>query len=206
MPRTDARAAMIDAAERIVGERGLDALTLRDVQIESGQANKSAAQYHFGSRRGLLEAVIEERMRPVDEHRRRMLDDLDRRGRPATRRELVEALVRPLADATVRRRGSHYARFAAQAIYAPELFEVIDKHLRAESFRATWQRLAAASALPRSVTEHRLGNVMLLCLAALAAREAQRRSRAETDLIVTDLIDTCVAILDAPSTIATEGA
>ena len=40
---------MITTAERIVAERGLTAMSLRVVQRESGQRNKSAAQYHFGS-------------------------------------------------------------------------------------------------------------------------------------------------------------
>ncbi len=36
------------AAERIVAERGMPALTLKDVQLAANQANKSAAKYHFG--------------------------------------------------------------------------------------------------------------------------------------------------------------
>ena len=57
-----AREQMIDAAERLASERGLGAMSLRDVMAEAGQRNKSAAQYHFGSREGLVEAVIEARM------------------------------------------------------------------------------------------------------------------------------------------------
>ena len=47
---------MIDAGERLAAERGIAAMSLREVQAAAGQRNKSAAQYHFGSRTGLIEA------------------------------------------------------------------------------------------------------------------------------------------------------
>src|SRR5262245_54265440 len=90
-----ARAQMIDAAERIAAERGLAAMSLREVQAAAGQRNKSAAQYHFGSKEGLVEAIATERMGAVGVRRRQMLDAL---GPSPTRRELVEALVAPLAE------------------------------------------------------------------------------------------------------------
>ncbi|MCU1639860.1 MAG: taurine dioxygenase [Nocardia sp.] len=48
---------MIDAAERLIAERGLAAVTLQDVQNAAGQSNRSAAKYHFGSRDGLLDEL-----------------------------------------------------------------------------------------------------------------------------------------------------
>lgn len=194
MSRMDARSAMIDAAERIVAERGLAALTLRAVQTESGQANKSAAQYHFGSRQGLLEAVIENRMRSVDDARRVLLDSLTM----PTSRDLVEALVQPFADATLRRDGSCYARFLAQAIFAPELGHLIDEHLRGDSFRTVWNRLVEISPLPRNITLLRMSSVMTLMLSALAAHEGRGVPRRTVDVIVTDLVDSCLALLDGP--------
>ena len=112
---------MIDAAERLVAERGLAALTLRDVQTEAGQANKSAAQYHFGSREGLLAAVVESRMRPAGERRRELLDTIDLDANPPTMRALVEALVLPLAEQTIYREGTLYARFLVQSIFDPAM-------------------------------------------------------------------------------------
>ena len=106
---------MIDAAERLVAERGLAALTLRDVQTEAGQANKSAAQYHFGSREGLLAAVVESRMRPAGERRRELLDTIDLDANPPTMRALVEALVLPLAEQTHLPRG-HVVRAVPGAV------------------------------------------------------------------------------------------
>jgi AcrR family transcriptional regulator len=54
-----ARTAMVDAAERLMAERGIAAVSLREVQDAAEQRNKSAAHYHFGSREGLIRAIIE---------------------------------------------------------------------------------------------------------------------------------------------------
>ena len=57
-PRTvRAREAMIRAAERLFSERGIEAVSLREVGAVAGQRNNSAAQYHFGTREGLVDAV-----------------------------------------------------------------------------------------------------------------------------------------------------
>ena len=71
---------MIDAAERLIAERGLGALSLREVATTAGQRNHSAVQYHFGSRAGLVEAVFDTRMTPIDARRAEMLVGLERSG------------------------------------------------------------------------------------------------------------------------------
>ena len=68
---------MIDAAERIVAERGFSAMTVRAVQESAGQANKSAVQYHFGDRDGLIRAVLQRRMAVPNQQRTSMLLSLD---------------------------------------------------------------------------------------------------------------------------------
>src|SRR3546814_12416611 len=83
---------MIEAAERLAAEQGLAAMSLREVQAAAGQRNKSAAQYHFGSPAGLVEAAIANRMGPINEARLAMLDDLDACIEPTPLRDLVAVL------------------------------------------------------------------------------------------------------------------
>src|ERR1700722_6912858 len=95
---SDAREAMIRAAERLFAERGIPAVSLREVAAEAGQRNNSAVTYHFGSREGLVDAIFRFRMARIDERRRAMLTALDATGRRDDPRALIEALVFPLSE------------------------------------------------------------------------------------------------------------
>ena len=188
---------MIDAAERLVVERGLPALTLKDVQLAANQANKSAAKYHFGSREGLIEALIEARMAPVNARRQEMLDSLERTGAGLTVRQAVTALVLPLAAETLGRPGSYYARFLVQAVIDPALADLVQKHLMAESYRRVHRYLLDLCPAPAEIAGWRTNNTIMFNMTALATREGTERAAAETRAIVSDLIGTLVAMLEA---------
>jgi AcrR family transcriptional regulator len=50
---------MILAAEQPFAENGVDGVSLREIAVAAGQRNNSAAQYHFGTKQGLVEAVFD---------------------------------------------------------------------------------------------------------------------------------------------------
>lgn len=187
---------MIDAAERIVAERGLSAMTLRQVQIAAGQSNKSAAQYHFGSRDGLITAILEDRTRPV-EHRRQQL--LDRSANP-TQRELVEAFVIPLAEQILDHPGRTYGRFLAQSMLDPEFAELIREHLLARGFLEVQRLLRESSDLPSRIASWRVDSLAGYVIGALAAAEARPDQALPPVVITAALIDACLSILTSPHT------
>jgi AcrR family transcriptional regulator len=117
---TPSNAAMISAAEQLVAERGLGAVSMRMVGEAAGQRNHSAVQFHFGSWEGLLQSIAADRMGPINQERLALLKRLDHEGRSADVRGLVEALVVPLSNATIRRPGSFYARFLAASYADPQ--------------------------------------------------------------------------------------
>src|SRR4051794_6183887 len=125
---------MLDAAEAIACDTGLGAITLTGVQQRAGQANKSAAAYHFGSRSGLLSAVVARRMRPIDEHRHALIAALDAAPAAADLAQLARVLVVPLAQATVQTSESRWARFLAQVFIDPQLGELVLGNPDATSF------------------------------------------------------------------------
>ncbi|MET9295536.1 helix-turn-helix domain-containing protein [Streptomyces sp. NPDC003077] len=55
---TGTRDKLIRAAEEVFAAQGVDGAQLRDIVRLAGQSNPSAVQYHFGSRAGLLDAVM----------------------------------------------------------------------------------------------------------------------------------------------------
>ena len=175
-------------------------MTLKDVQLAANQSNKSAAKYHFGSRDGLLEAVVEARMAPVNLRRRELLDELERSGSVDVRRA-VEALVRPLAAETLGRPGSRYARFLAQTLLDPALREIVERHLSAESYRAAHRLIVDLAPVADDVARRRADNVVMLAVVALAAREGHDRTAEQTSALVADLVDMCVAAVEAPTSV-----
>lgn len=113
---------MLDVAERLFAERGLDRVSLREVVAASGQRNLSAAQYHFGSREALVGAVVARRVWFINELRHQRLDRLEAGPGAGDPRAVIETSIGTLAD-VVRDQpwGADYIRIAAQAVFNPEL-------------------------------------------------------------------------------------
>lgn len=203
------REQMIVAAERLGAERGLAAMSLREVQAAAGQRNKSAAQYHFGSRDGLVEAVVATRMGPINEARLALLAEL---GPTPSVRGLVTALVTPLADATIRRPPSHWARFLFQGWADPAVADVVRRSFSASSYRTVRRLLVERLAgLPAELREQRIDRAVGLVVMALAAAESARGDGAPPDQPAPDLtaamlIDECCGLLEAPVSSATTAA
>ncbi len=198
MSRADAREAMMDAAEAIVAERGLAAMSLREVQARAGQLNKNAAQYHFGSREGLIGAVVESRMAPINQRRWQMLAELD--AAPAVSvRQLVEALISPLAYAVMSHPGSRYARFLVQAVFDPQLSAMILGDIRADSAHEVLNRLIGSTGLPADLELSRIHGVLTTTVAVLGSWEASPEILADPAALAVDLVDTTTATLLAPS-------
>lgn len=96
-PRTehhDTRESLLDAAETLFSEHGIQASSLRMITQKAG-ANLAAVHYHFGSKEGLVRAVFSRRLKPLDEERRRLLDACDLNGEDGVE-QVLHAFVAPL--------------------------------------------------------------------------------------------------------------
>jgi AcrR family transcriptional regulator len=72
--QNDVRALLLDAGERLFAERGIEAVSLREIAAEAGQKNNSAVSYHFRDKRGLLDALIADRILKVERVRHRLIE------------------------------------------------------------------------------------------------------------------------------------
>ncbi len=93
----DTRAQLISAAEQLFAARGIDGVSLREINRMAGQSNTGAVQYHFGDRDGLVRAVIAKHRRDT-EPRRHALLDLYEEAAADDVRALAAALVAPPAS------------------------------------------------------------------------------------------------------------
>nr|MDT0523993.1 helix-turn-helix domain-containing protein [Streptomyces sp. DSM 41633] len=92
------RVMLMEVAERLFATRGIEAVTLREIQEAAGQSNTSVISYHFGSRDGLIRALIAHRQRTLGADRQNMLEEMREQGKEADPRAVVWLLVRPLAN------------------------------------------------------------------------------------------------------------
>ena len=182
-------------------ERGIEAVSLRDVSAAAGQRNHSAAQYHFGDRGGLVAAVYESRMRLVNEWRQSALDRLEEAGRLDDVAGLVAATVLPLVQ-LVTTTPCWYARFLARVRWDDFAAGVVADLPAAAAFRRT-HRLLLQALLPLSLETRRsrVDQVVTLTVGTLAGWEAARhgaRRRLGAAALADELLSTTVAVAGAP--------
>ncbi|HVS00314.1 MAG TPA: TetR family transcriptional regulator [Thermoanaerobaculia bacterium] len=70
------RESLLDAAEALFAEHGIQAASLRAITQKAG-ANLAAVHYHCGSKEGLVKAVFSRRLKPLNQERLRLLEACD---------------------------------------------------------------------------------------------------------------------------------
>lgn len=87
---------LLDAAEKLFGARGYEAVGMREL-TKAANVNLGAATYHFGSKQALYCEAFMRRFRPVMDERVRLLRDAERaaKGRPLPVKTIVDCMVRP---------------------------------------------------------------------------------------------------------------
>jgi AcrR family transcriptional regulator len=203
----DGRTKLLDAAERLFAERGISGVSLREITEAAGQRNASVVQYHFGSRAGLVAAVVDRRMSQVDADRTTRLDDATRGGRRPGVHEAMRILVEPLAACLETSSGRAYLRIVQHLVDEPAASPAAGRPLTATnpSLRRVSRLLAGASCdLPDRIAAERRHQTTSFVLRALADRaadlDAGRRPRLGHDAFVSNLVDVLVAVLTTPPT------
>jgi AcrR family transcriptional regulator len=96
------RSRILDVAEDLFGESGLDRVSIRDI-IRKANVNLAAINYHFGSKDNLIAAVFERRIVPVNEARLAALGRVEKEaGKRIPRLEnILDAFIRPALQSSL---------------------------------------------------------------------------------------------------------
>jgi AcrR family transcriptional regulator len=119
----DTKARILDAAEKLFGEKGFDATSLRDITTEA-EVNLAAVNYHFHSKDSLIDAVIARRVEPINRKRRDMLAAA---GANPTVEQILIAFVSPLVELDISAMAPLISRLLATP--DPFRFQLFQKHM-----------------------------------------------------------------------------
>ncbi len=95
----ETKTKLLDVAEKLFAEKGLDATSLRNIISEAG-VNLAAIHYHFGSKDALIREVVARRVQPINEERIRRLQECENNN--LTGPELLEGLIRAFLEPLIR--------------------------------------------------------------------------------------------------------
>ena len=200
MPRNadETRAQLIRAAERLFAERGVEAVSLREINREADQRNASALQYHFEDRQGLVRAILEKHEPTVEASRHALLDEIEKDGQPDLPR-LSAALVLPAAEKLSDRDGGRaYLRIVAQLINSHSArVDPIAIDNPANSLNR-WRAMVEPEMSPLAVDPLHSRFTARRIMFVELARRAESPRRKDDRLFASHLTDLVTAILGAP--------
>lgn len=200
-PRRDTtRAALIEAAERLFANAGVDGVSTRSIGAAIGSQNNNVVTYHFGTREALIEAVYRHRLPSIEARRRLLLDRAISNGTADRPWVLLEALLLPLCE-QVDADGQHsYVRFLAGLERCGLLIDsrrpLSDTFVEANDIVGRLQ--AVLPAQPASLLSDRLRIATAILYAQLAEIDRERPSPREAKVRIDAAISMIAGALAAP--------
>ncbi|MFJ5213026.1 TetR/AcrR family transcriptional regulator [Streptomyces nigra] len=199
------RELLLTAAERLFAERGVHAVSNRQVGEAAGQGNNTAVGYHFGTKTDLVRAIVRRHAGPIEEIRARLVEGMTD---PDDLRGWVDCLVRPVPEHLAALGGpTWYARFCAQVLADPALHRImVEEAMASPSLRTIIDGLdRCLPGLPPEVRAERDQMVRHLIVQVAAERERALAEHAPTpratwDDAATGLADAVVGMWRAPVT------
>jgi AcrR family transcriptional regulator len=158
------REAILDAAERLLAERGVEAASVREITRAAG-ANLGAINYHFGTKQELVAAVFARRLLPVGQLQMALLDEAERKagGKPPGLEALLEAMIRPSVERSFAagKRDTAFMRLVGRFYGDPD--PEIEQRIRAH-VQGVWVRFAGLlkRSLPELSQEERLWRIKFM--------------------------------------------
>jgi AcrR family transcriptional regulator len=193
---------LLSVAERLFAERGVENVALTEIVAASGQKNRSALHYHFGSRDGVLTAVLNRRLAPINARRERALNALPAGASlPEIIRATMMALIEVVEDEPW---GAAYIAILAQVMFHPQLLgrQAVDEALLTGVRRARRLVGQAAPQIPGEEIGRRLAWLNETVVFALArwGRDTplEARTRASAEPLIRQLTAYGAAALAAP--------
>jgi AcrR family transcriptional regulator len=206
-PRGDqTREHILDVAEQLFGDEGIEKVSMRQIRLAAGQRNAAAVQYHFGDLAGVLRGLSDRHSPRVRIIREEYASQVAARG--TTRfRGLVEALVRPPADYVTRGSSERaWIKIVDALLTDPKIsMEAItgaSDPVSVEVATAVFDEISTT--IPADLAGERITTLAMFTIHTTAARArviddpGSRRTMSSDELFARNLVDMAVGALRAP--------
>ena len=92
----DTKPMILNTAERLFADRGVESTSLRTITAEAG-VNLASVNYHFGSKEGLVHALFRRRFEPLNQRRTELFDQIEAQNPsgPPPVGDVLRALIEP---------------------------------------------------------------------------------------------------------------
>ena len=173
MPRDPAatRDALIAAGRRLLARPGGLATPVKEIVDAAGQRNVSALHYHFGGRRGLVDAILDVHGGAIERRRGDMLQPFGPDLGTATLPQLVEAFIAPQAELLDVVEGRQFLSIVSQLVDLFDRWDLVPErtgHHAMRVFRAMQDRMPPT--LSAELRHERITRLLELVTSALGAR------------------------------------
>ena len=199
----ETRRLLVDAATEAFAEHGVFAASLVDITRRAGQRNRGAVHYHFGSRDGLIAAVVEQHAPFLADREGELLELA--RTRPGDLSSVLEAVVRPAVElAETGSAGRRYLVVVGQLVeeydrVGPEVAAALDRTGGVPVYDLLRERLPSYD---DAVLDERLALLTSFILRSVADRartqERGARVRLATEPFVANLVAMATGMATAP--------
>ena len=204
------RKALQHAAERLIAERGLESVSIRDIVSTAGQKNESALQYHFKNLKGLISAIQAVRSSETQSKRAEMLNAMMSDTSQPNLRQVCTLMVQPPFD--LARSSVGFRRYIKAFGHELVLTETSAlARATGQGGGSSGQHLAMLlrSALPHldeDAYRRRMESAVRLCSVSMyhQARQKNAFRGKQSELFLHSLIDALAGLLSAPESSQTK--
>jgi len=197
--------ALMDAAEKLISEKGIQNVTKREIVKAAGQKNESVLQYHFQNLEGLLGAIQQSRATQTQEARAELLEHLLAENQKPTLRDLCKIMVLP--PFLLSKKDSGYCRYLRAFSLEPALSAnsalslVQSQGAGGDSGKKTGKLLRKLLAhLEGETYQRRMDSAIRLASVSMSyqARQKSAFRGIDAEIFINSLVDAIVGLLNAP--------
>ncbi|MDE2440265.1 MAG: TetR/AcrR family transcriptional regulator [Betaproteobacteria bacterium] len=201
--RTNTRRNIKVAARRLFAERGLEAVTVREIVAAAGARNGGSLNYYFKSKEGLILELINDIFNDLSRVWLDNLSELNKNGGARSARDIVDIIVRGHNTEDISDPAPTMNRFIATVLFnrRKALSDYLDQ-MNMQVYKHLLEKIVELYPnLPAQVMRQRLVFFSWYVVAVQAAYETWRASRKRGDLWtqpdpLVHLVDTATALLE----------